>query len=454
MRINKISLIAILVVAVTATAVHAQVPKPTMNLVGTYIYSPWYFNGSLILSNVSVGQVQYLDGSTSSTDPIVGANFVVSRLQYLGIDENGEALFGDGTILVYKDSVTYMTADLVNVRLTEFGFGSFGNLNVGFESINVTNLSFSEGTGSQFVEEFAALIASPEVPDSAALQLEMQLMLVIGGPWPTTFEENFQVGSIGSVLGVFDGAPDPCVLNTAPAITFMDGNPLVVPANSATDLTVNFDDPDELDTHTVIWEFGDGSDPEVIDYATSPATISHTYTEPGIYTVNFLIVDGCGQAVDQNLYVVAYDPSAGFTTGGGWFIPDSESYVDGVPVTDINAKANFGFVCKYKQGASTPDGNLQFVYKKGDLKVHSTDMQWLVVVSHSDIRFKGQCIVNGQGPYTFKVTCGDNGEPGVGVDTFKIEIWLGADFDTENSTEGPKHKAQGVLGGGNIQLHQ
>ncbi|MHC4442008.1 MAG: hypothetical protein ACYTF1_04095 [Planctomycetota bacterium] len=46
------------------------------------------------------------------------------------------------------------------------------------------------------------------------------------------------------------------------------------------------------------------------------------------------------------------------------------------------AKANFGFVCKYKLGASTPDGNLQFVYKKGDLKLHSTDMEWLVIQSN------------------------------------------------------------------------
>jgi hypothetical protein len=38
------------------------------------------------------------------------------------------------------------------------------------------------------------------------------------------------------------------------------------------------------------------------------------------------------------------------------------------------------------------------------------------------------------------------------IDTFKIEIWMGV-VDTENTTEELKHMTQGVLGGGNIQIH-
>jgi hypothetical protein len=34
----------------------------------------------------------------------------------------------------------------------------------------------------------------------------------------------------------------------------------------------------------------------------------------------------------------------GFTTGGGWFVPDSESFIGGVGVTDTVSKANFGFI--------------------------------------------------------------------------------------------------------------
>jgi hypothetical protein len=100
-----------------------------------------------------------------------------------------------------------------------------------------------------------------------------------------------------------------------------------------------------------------------------------------------------------------------------------------------------------------PEGNLEFQYKAGDINLRSSDMEWLVVQSATKVRFKGKATINGEGLYTFKVTAEDNGEPGTG-DWFKIEIWLGPDVDTENSPPVPKHKAQGYLGGGNVQIHQ
>ncbi len=174
---------------------------------------------------------------------------------------------------------------------------------------------------------------------------------------------------------------------------------------------------------------------------------------PDIYAI--LVVSdalGCPVSSDETVLVV-YDPSAGFTTGGGWFVPDSESFIDGVGVTDTVSKANFGFIVKYKKGADNPDGNLEFQYKAGDINLRSTNMEWLVVQSATKVRFKGKATINGEGSYTFKVTAEDNGEPGTG-DWFKIEIWMGPDVDTENSPAVPKHKAQGFLGGGNVQIHQ
>ena len=57
------------------------------------------------------------------------------------------------------------------------------------------------------------------------------------------------------------------------------------------------------------------------------------------------------ETVVDTRVVVVYDRSAGFTTGGGWFVPDAESFIDGVAVTDTVSKANFGFIVKYKKGA-------------------------------------------------------------------------------------------------------
>lgn len=143
----------------------------------------------------------------------------------------------------------------------------------------------------------------------------------------------------------------------------------------------------------------------------------------------------------------------GFTTGGGWFIPDAESLIDGINVTDTVSKANFGFVVKYKKGVSNPDGKLEFQYKAGTIDLKSTDMDWMVVQSATKVRFKGLATINGTDElYSFKVTAEDNGEP-ERDDTFQIEIWLGV-VDTENGSPTPKHRAKGVLGGGNIRIHQ
>lgn len=449
MRTRQVLFVAAMAALLVAGTTQAQVPRPTLNITGTYFYDA--AGGTLDLSGLVVTQVEYLDGSFSTTDAIVGATFAITGLTFTGIDsETGEAVFTDGAIVVSKDGVTFMTGNLVDVRLVDEGFGDFGNLNVGFGGTNITNLVFASGTGSQFVDEFAALIAPGAVPNDAKIQLEIDLLFPFG-PTPTTFEENFTVSSFGIVLGVLDGAP---VCTNPPVIVWLDGTPLVVPVGSEVAFIANFTDPDATDQHTATWDFGDYSG--LVTYNTvtpaAPVTPSHTYGVTGIYTVTFTVTDGCGNSDTADIVVVVYDPATGFTTGGGWFVPDSESVIDGVPVTDTKSKANFGFIVKYKKGADTPNGRLEFVYKAGDINLHSTDMQWLVIQSDKDVRFKGQATINGEGSYTFKVSARDNGEPGDN-DTFKIEIWMGV-VDTENGPPTPKHTAKGVLGGGNIKIHQ
>ena len=149
--------------------------------------------------------------------------------------------------------------------------------------------------------------------------------------------------------------------------------------------------------------------------------------------------------------MVVYDPADGFVTGGGWFIPDGDTIVEGDPLPDNSSKANFGFVVRYRRGHDTPDGNLEFQFKAGDINLHSIDMHWLVI-SAQHIRFKGLATINGEGEYAFKVTGRDKGEPGAGNDEFKIEVWVG-DLDTENGPPTPHHRFHGVLGGGNIKIH-
>jgi PKD repeat protein len=233
--------------------------------------------------------------------------------------------------------------------------------------------------------------------------------------------------------------------DTPPSITSLDGSPLLIPINNNVDFVAEY--LDNCGVESVTWDFGDGNGPQP-----GGVSVTHVYMGIGIQTVTLTVADAAGNTSSEEIVVVVYDPAAGFTTGGGWFVPDSESFVDGVPVTDTISKANFGFVVKYKKGADNPDGNLEFQYKAGDIDLKSSNMEWLVVQSATKVRFKGKATINGEGEYTFKVTAEDNGELGT-EDTFQIEIWMGV-VDTENAPPVPKHKAKGTLGGGNILIHQ
>ena len=66
-------------------------------------------------------------------------------------------------------------------------------------------------------------------------------------------------------------------------------------------------------------------------------------------------------AQSESRFFEVYDPTGGFATGGGWFIPDSESTLPEY------GRENFGFVAKYKNGGST--GNLEFQYKDAEINL-------------------------------------------------------------------------------------
>ena len=92
---------------------------------------------------------------------------------------------------------------------------------------------------------------------------------------------------------------DVTVTSTAPTITTaLSGNPLLAPINTSVDFSVNFTD-NSGDTHTATWDFDDTTSVVLVDPATSPLTISHTYTEQGIYDPSVTISDRCGNTVSD-----------------------------------------------------------------------------------------------------------------------------------------------------------
>jgi hypothetical protein len=243
------------------------------------------------------------------------------------------------------------------------------------------------------------------------------------------------------------------VSNVEPVVTF--GAPAegaLFAVNTTVSADVLFSDSGSNDTHVCVLNWGDGT----TGYSGGCTQVNdlygqaHTYTAAGVYTVAASVTDdddGIGYA---ELLVVVYDPSAGFVTGGGWIVSPAGAYR---PDETLTGKAYFGFVSRYKKGATVPEGDTQFVFEAGGLSFVSTAYDWLVVTGTGSSRaqFKGTGTINGAGSYGFLLFATD-ADRTVAVedkDSFRIEIWDTANGDQlvyDNAVEQP-------LGGGSIVIH-
>ena len=136
------------------------------------------------------------------------------------------------------------------------------------------------------------------------------------GGWPVTLKVTDRGGltSTASVTGD--------VANIAPTVGAISAPLDPMPINALVTAGAAFTDPGILDTHTGVFDWGDGtSSPGLVTESNGSGSVSgsHAYTAAGVYTVALTVTDkdgGVGQSVFQ--FLVVYDPFAGFVTGGGW----------------------------------------------------------------------------------------------------------------------------------------
>jgi hypothetical protein len=137
---------------------------------------------------------------------------------------------------------------------------------------------------------------------------------------------------------------------------------------------------------------------------------------------------GSGEGV-----ITIFDPSLGFTTGGGWFTwPGSAEPGTGYP----GDRTNLGYTAKYNKNGTRLQGNLLLIRHLPDgssYRVKISAQSGLALGEDPGVPmgwaiFSGQCTYREpgwsqySGNYTFVVYVEDRGEPGTSVDRIWIEI--------------------------------
>jgi hypothetical protein len=264
------------------------------------------------------------------------------------------------------------------------------------------------------------------------------------GTWDTEYSTNPTASHTwnddlgGSVtVEVYDGALTSTATTT---VSVFNSNPIITSITSPLDptqvnifveISCDFTDVGTSDTHTALidWDDETSTPGTVVEEAGSgTATGSYMYETTGVYTVTVTIFDDDGGVASVTTeYVVIYNPTGAFVTGGG-MIDSPEGAIPDQP--DVTGKAGFGFISKYKKGTTAPDGNTQFRFHAGDIRFQSDSYDWLVVAGPKAM-FKGTGTINGAGNFGFLISAIDGDIPGgLGVDRFRIKIWDKDNFDT------------------------
>jgi VCBS repeat-containing protein len=147
-----------------------------------------------------------------------------------------------------------------------------------------------------------------------------------------------------------------------------------------------------------------------------------------------------GNLATVTIRVKAAATTSGQATGGG-FVDGGARHFD----LNVRSQARPG-------GGFTLAGNVAFRDTANDVTLDSTTIQsFRVDAGGTRAVITGSATVNGRAGYTFTVIVEDLGEPGVGHDTFRIQITgpHGYDYDSLDYAGN-----LGILDGGNIQVRQ
>lgn len=391
-------------------------------------------------------------------------------------DPDGDALsyawdFGDGTTSTQVDpSHTYDDNGTYQVKLAvSDGKGGSAEVEIGVVVANVApTATFSNSGPVDEGSSFTLQLSDVADPSGADVAAGFTYAFDCGdgagyGAYASTASascattDNGTRSVKGKVMDKDGGASEytasVVVNNVAPTILTLAASSYgPMPVTGVVTVSGTFSDPGTADTHTLTLNCDGG-----IASGTSAAQPSYsgtcTFSNAGVYLVSATITDddGGSDSRTDTQYIVVYDPSAGFVTGGGWINSPAGAYAAD---PSLSGKATFGFVSKYQKGATVPTGNTEFQFHAAGMNFKSTAYQWLVI-SGPQAQYKGEGAINGVAGYGFILTARDGQQSGGGsVDMLRLKITdaggsvvydnqMGAALDAAPST---------ALGGGSIVI--
>jgi PKD repeat protein len=323
-------------------------------------------------------------------------------------------------------------------------------------SVDLSSVAVSEGE----LAENAGTVSDPG-DDQVTLTASVGEITRADGAWSWSFSATDGPAQSQTVTltaadddgGISETSFDLAVANVAPTVGAISAPRDPVSVGTSITASAAFTDPGTLDTHTAEWSWDwPAGTPEAGTVTqgggSGSVTDGHAYNEAGLYRIQLAVTDNDGDSGLSPVfeYVVVYDPTAGFVSGGGWIASPAGAYK---PEPSLSGKANFGFVAKYKKGTEVPTGQAEFQFHVAGLDFHSTSYEWLVVTgTGSDYaRFKGSGTINGAGDYKFMIWASDKD-----ADTFRIRIWE-EDEATGVETEVYDNGFDQEIGGGSIVIH-
>ena len=194
-------------------------------------------------------------------------------------------------------------------------------------------------------------------------------------------------------------------------------------------------DPSPTGHYAASIAWGDGTSAGTITPATpsSPTQVfsvtgNHTYTIESPVSGFSVVTTIDHEGVTSTATSTAIVGRPGKVTGGGK-IGDARGFD-----VDVQPDKSNGF-----------KGHLNYKDAANSVDLRSTSITFVsILIDNKHATIKGTATVNGVSGYTFNVHVEDNGEPGKGVDRFRIEISGPTSYDSNSS----------LLTAGNVQAHK